>query len=225
MAKDKDQEVFVEPEFNQREFLKNEKDRAKATIVVFLLATGLGLLSGYLWIIGIWYVGVTIMLLLMVFFKRLLTALHLKVPEVTSHLFFLFMVFFLTWIIFWTVSLNPPLHTTAGPEVHELQYHFGNASFASAVETNGVYSITITQQNCMTHFKALVSFVAPLTNVTLTLNDQLYQSTYNSSSGWLYFDQSLSVSGTSGTYNYLVNVVIKGVSYNEPINIKVIKSS
>ena len=51
MAKDKDQEIFVEPEFIEKDFLQSEKERAKSTIVMFLLAVALGLFSGYLFLI------------------------------------------------------------------------------------------------------------------------------------------------------------------------------
>lgn len=222
MPKDKEQEVFVEPEFNERDFLSSEKERAKATIVVFLIAAGIGLASGVLYMMGIWYVGVIIMLLLMLYFKRLLKMLHLQVPQVTSHFFFLFMVFFLTWIIFWTVSLNAPLQNIAGPEVKDLQYHFANTNFTNAVETNGIYSISISSNNCNTQFRALVSYIAPLTNVSLMLGGNYVQS--NFTDGWLYFNQTLTYSGTSSEYQYSVNVIYGPNSYQEPFTIRVIKT-
>ncbi len=221
MPKDKDQEVFVEPEFNKRDFLTSEKDRAKATIVVFLLAAALGLASGYLFIIGIWYVGVLIMVLLMVFFKRLLTFLHLKIPKVNNHLILMFLVFFLTWIIFWTVALNAPLHSAAGVEVKDVQYHFTGGNFTSVSERNGYYSIPISQNDCVTSFRILVSYVSPLTNVSLTgISGQSHYS-----DGWLYFNESLSYGGSSSEYTFTVTTVVNNVYYNEPINIKVIQSS
>ena len=42
LFKDKDQEIFVEPEFIEKDFLQSEKERAKSTIVMFLLAAVLG---------------------------------------------------------------------------------------------------------------------------------------------------------------------------------------
>lgn len=217
MAKDKDQEVFVEPEFNQRDFLNSEKQRAKATIVVFLLAAALGLVSGYFYIIGIWYVAVIIVLLLLIYFKRLLRALHLKVPEVSSHMFFLVMVFFLTWIIFWTVSLNPPIHTTAQPEIKDLEYHFGNVTNWTGVSgSNNVYTINIPQNNYNTAFRMNVSYVKSLETANITL----YQVSGGSHStmtshyfnGWLYFNQTLSTSGSGSVYDYSVNIIFNGVS-------------
>ncbi|EQD42826.1 conserved hypothetical protein, membrane, partial [mine drainage metagenome] len=123
MAKDKDQEIFVEPEFVVKDFLQSEKERAKSTIVVFLLAAGLGLFSGYLFMIGIWYVGLLLMFILLLGFKRLVEALHLKMPQRSSQVFILIMVFILTWILFWTVSLNPPVSSVGGPQVTGLQLY------------------------------------------------------------------------------------------------------
>ena len=72
MAKKPDEPLFVEPEFNEREFLETEKERAKSTIVVFLIGALLGILSGYLDLLGYAYISVLLIIVFILFIARIL---------------------------------------------------------------------------------------------------------------------------------------------------------
>ncbi len=213
MAKDKDQEVFVEPEFNEKEFLEYEKERAKATVVIFLIAAALGLLSGYFYIIGIWYVGVLIMLGILFYFKKVFTALHLKLPQRGTHVFLLVMVFFLTWIIFWTIFLNPPISNIAGPQISNFEVSDSHGNWTTLSEKNGLYAYPIPHNNDPLSFRVYVSYIGPIQNVSVsystagggpvTLTSHYYDS-------YVYFNDTVS----TATYDFTVSVLSHGSYYS-----------
>ena len=213
MAKDKDQEVFVEPEFNEKEFLEYEKERAKATVVIFLIAAVLGLLSGYFFIIGIWYVGVLIVLGILVYFRKVFTALHLKLPQRNTHVFLLVMVFFLTWIIFWTIFLNPPISNIAGPQISNIQVFKSDGKWASLNETNGIYAFPIPHNNDPISFRVYVSYIGSIQNVSVsysTAGGSPITLTSNYYDSYVYFNETVS----TATYDFTVSVLSHGSYYS-----------
>lgn len=218
MAKDKDQEVFVEPEFNEGEFLEYEKERAKATVVIFLIAAALGLLSGYFYIIGIWYVGVLIMLGILVYFKKFFTALHLKLPKRGTHVFLLVMVFFLTWIIFWTIFLNPPISNIAGPQISNFQVSDSHGNWTALTEKNGIYAYSIPHNNDPLSFRVYVSYIGPIKNVSVAYSTAggspvTFSSYYHDS--YVYFNDTVS----TATYDFIVTALSHGSYYSSTFDI------
>lgn len=224
MAKDKDQEIFVEPEFVEKDFLLSEKERAKSTIVIFLLATALGLFSGYLFIIGIWYVGLLLMFILLLSFKRLVEALHLKMPQRGSQVFILVMVFILTWILFWTVSLNPPVTSVGGPQVTGLQvYDTSTSSWAALAQTNGVYHYSITS-NGVLPLRVYVSYISAISNVTMTVSSGGGSPTalsINYHNDYAYFNQSV----VPSLYDFTVDVTVHNASYSNQLELQIFSAA
>ena len=219
MAKDKDQEIFVEPEFIEKDFLQSEKERAKSTIVMFLLAAALGLFSGYLFLIGIWYVGLLLMFLFIISFKRLIQALHLKMPQRGSQVFILVMVFILTWIIFWTVSLNPPVSSVGGPQVSSIQvYNPSTSSWSSLAESNGIYHYSITQNGVLS-MRLYISYITTINNVTITVSSAGSTAspvTFNYFNNYAYFNESV----VPSLYVFNVDVTVHGTSYLSSLQVQ-----
>ncbi len=226
MAKEKDQEIFVEPEFVEKDFLLSEKERAKSTIVIFLLAAGLGLFSGYLFIIGIWYVGLLLMFILLLSFKRLVEALHLKLPQRGSQVFILVMVFMLTWILFWTVSLNPPITSVGGPQVTGLQvYDASTSSWTALAQSNGAYSYSI-PHNSNLSFRVYASYISTISNVTMTVSSGggtpiSLPVTYHND--YAYFNESYVVPPV--IYDFNVDVVVHNTSYSTLFEVQIFSIS
>ncbi|MGC8515637.1 MAG: hypothetical protein ACP5OC_05835 [Thermoplasmata archaeon] len=223
MAKDKDQEIFVEPEFIEKDFLQSEKERAKSTIVMFLLAAALGLFSGYLFLIGIWYVGLLLMFLFIISFKRILQALHLKMPQRGSQVFILVMVFILTWIVFWTVSLNPPVSSVGGPQVSSIQVYNPQISQWSALaQSNGVYHYSITQNGVLS-MRIYVSYITPINNLTITMSSAGSTAspvTINYFNNYAYFNESV----VPSLYVFNVDVTVHGTSYLSSLQVQILSA-
>lgn len=137
MPKPKNEPVFVEPEFSEEQFLRYERDRAKTTIVAFLLAIGSGFLEGYLQIIGLYYVSVLLFIFLFVGLAKILGYLKLPLPVRNSHKFYLFMVFLLASILFWSMALNPPVSLNTSP-VLSMQYDH-NGTWTTINSSKGDY--------------------------------------------------------------------------------------
>ncbi len=219
MAKDKDQEIFVEPEFIEKDFLQSEKERAKSTIVMFLLAAVLGLFSGYLFLIGIWYVGLLLMFLFIISFKRLVQALHLKMPQRGSQVFILVMVFILTWIIFWTISLNPPVSSVGGPQVSSIQvYNPQISSWSSLAESNGIYHYSITQNGVLS-MRLYISYITTINNVTITVSSGGSSASpvvFNYYNNYAYFNESV----VPSLYVFNVDVTVHGTSYLSSLQVQ-----
>lgn len=140
MPKPKNEPVFVEPEFSEEQFLRYERDRAKTTIVAFLLAIGSGFLEGYLEIIGLYYVSVLLFLFLFVGLAKILGYLKLPLPVRNSHKFYLFMVFLLASILFWSMALNPPVSFNTSP-VLSMEYDH-NGTWTTINSSKGQYECT-----------------------------------------------------------------------------------
>ncbi len=219
MAKDEKQEVFVEPEFDERDFLYSEKERAKTTIVVFLIAALLGLLSGYFFVLGLWYIGVLIFFGIMIYLKKVLQFLHLQMPQRGSHVFIMVMVFFLTWLIFWTIFLNPPINAVAGPEVTGLQAYNNNTSTWNTFgESGGFYHYSIPYNNYTVHMRVYVSYITTIQNVSVSYSQGggspvLLPGHY--SSLYLYFNKTV----TPTTYEFTFTVLVHSSYYTTSMDV------
>ncbi len=106
MVKDKKELEFVEPEFNEKEFLMGEIQKGKATIVVFLLGLGIGFLSGYLEYLGLGVLSVLLGFAAIFLINPLYNSLNIKTDRRTKTINIL--IYLILWITFWIVSLNPP---------------------------------------------------------------------------------------------------------------------
>lgn len=121
MPKKKEEPLFVEPEFNEVDYIRDQKETAKAVVTIFIIGALIGLLSGYLSIIGLWYFSILIIFVFLLFLRIILNSLGMTLPKRTSQKFFLVGEFILTWLVFWILFLNPPLHVVSGPQISDLQ--------------------------------------------------------------------------------------------------------
>ena len=108
MAKPKDEPLFEIPEFDETDYIRKERERAKAIILIFIMGLLTGLLAGYLQLLGYTYLSVLVMILVLVFLGKILRFLKVKVSEKNSHKFLNGAMYVLTWMLFWIVFLNPP---------------------------------------------------------------------------------------------------------------------
>ncbi|MHB1439540.1 MAG: hypothetical protein ACYCSO_02245 [Cuniculiplasma sp.] len=161
MPKPKNEPIFEEPEFSEENFLRYEKERAKSTIIVFLLAIGSGLLEGFLQVSGYYYLSMLLFIVLIVGLFRILGYMHLTLPAKGSHKFYLLMVFLLASILFWSIALNPPISVNTSPDL-TLQYEH-NGHWFVANQTNGQYVLLTGPANYSLRdiitFNANISFV------------------------------------------------------------------
>ena len=140
MPKPKNEPLFEEPEFSEEQFLRYEKDRAKSTIFVFLLAIGSGLLEGYLQIRGLGDLSILLFIVLFIGLFKILGILRIKLPVKGSHKFYMLMVFLLASILFWSIALNPPISVNTSPDLSLQISH--NGVWVAVNQTNGEYVLT-----------------------------------------------------------------------------------
>ena len=196
MAKKPEEPLFVEPEFNEREFLETEKERAKSTIVVFLIGALLGILSGYLDLLGYVYISVLLIIVFILFIARILQKMNIRIPKRTSHKFYTYAVLFFSWLIFWIIFLNAPFHTLTGPQFTNLEYN--NLGTWTVVPTHsGTYSVSAGR----TSYKIYAYYIHPLSNSNVSLDYINAGGTTsnpissNLQNNYLYFN----LTGTAGT--------------------------
>src|SRR5579875_512433 len=164
MAKSKDEPLFEEPEFDEREYIESEKERAKAIIFIFIIGALIGLLSGYFQILGYTYLSVILMLVFLVVLSRILKFLGVKLSTRASHRIINYGEYVLTWMLFWIVFLNPPIHTVSPPQIVSLQVT------DSAGSHNLTYSSQYAFVNTYTGSKEYVIYLSyryPLSSATL----------------------------------------------------------
>jgi hypothetical protein len=106
MVKDKEEPEFVEPEFDEKNFLIQEIEKGKATIVVFLLGLGIGFLSGFLESIGLAVLSVLLGIAAIFLINPIYNSLNIKTDRRTKTINIF--IYLILWLTFWIVSLNPP---------------------------------------------------------------------------------------------------------------------
>ncbi len=193
MARDKEEELLDLPEFDEKEFIRSEKNRAKAVVTFFLIGAGMGLLAGYLYDIHLWYFAVLLLFVFIVFIRFIMQALKLEVPKTNGQKFFLFMEYFLAFIIFWVLFLNPPFSVVSGPQISNIQVQGTGGTWESASAlTNNFYSYTPGNNS----YRAYIYFVYPIESIQV--NELLYASLTSTST--LRQDQNIS-------YHYVGNEI------------------
>ncbi len=141
MAKPKESTpLFQEPEFDEKEFLLIERDRAIGIIVIFAIGAISGVLAGYLELLGYWPLSVLIMLAILVLLTRILKGLRIKVSTRASHRIINYGMYIFTWLLFWIILLNPPVNVVSSPQIHTFQVD-QNGTWANLTTTStGDYS-------------------------------------------------------------------------------------
>ena len=124
MAKPKEEPLFEIPEFDETDYIRKERERAKAIILIFIMGLLTGLLAGYLQLQGYTYLSVIVMILVLVFLGKILRFFKVKVSEKNSHKFLNGAMYILTWMLFWIVFLNPPIHVVSAPQISQADMHY-----------------------------------------------------------------------------------------------------
>ncbi|AAT42934.1 hypothetical protein [Picrophilus oshimae] len=182
MAKEKkDEPVFQEPEFDEKDYLNYERERAKAIVFVFILGALIGILTGYLEVTGLWYIGLLLMIVVLYFLKRLLILIKMSMPRTTWHKVILYGELILTWFLFWIIALNPPFHVVAGPQISNLEV-YTNGHWQSVSEVSGLYDIPTGHDE----LRAYVYYKYHITNVTVSCDSSIISSHYQND--YVYFN-------------------------------------
>ncbi len=167
MAKPKnDAPIFVEPEFNEKTYIREERERAKTTIFVFLMGIGSGLLEGILQLEGLYYLSALLLIFLLYALFRIVKILGFRVPERGSHKFYLIMVLLLTSILFWSVALNPPISVNTSPSLN-LEILEGG-KWISVGQSNGQYILPVNQS--ILHLRDRIYFVKNVKVLSLSIS-------------------------------------------------------
>lgn len=164
MPKKKEEPLFVEPEFDEIAFISEEKERAKAVVAVFIIGALIGLLSGYLSLIGLWYFSILIIFVFLLFLRIILNALRLELPKRTSHRIFVIGEFIFTWLIFWILFLNPPLHVVSGPQISDLQEHTSSGWTSVKEPKLDVFNLPVSTDHGV---RLYVNYKYPITSITV----------------------------------------------------------
>lgn len=183
--KKNEEPLFEEPKFDKRQYLSYERERAKAIILVFITGALIGLLSGELEIYGFWYLAIILIIVVIYFLRNLIKLFKIAIPKQTSHKMLIYLELIITWFVFWIIALNPPLHVASGPEVIDLEY-YNHGNWTAMKETNKEYEL-VAGGNCSLRY--FTDYKYPITNITIQeQNGSLIEHTYNTSTGYVYFN-------------------------------------
>jgi len=111
--------VFKEPEFNEREFLKNEIKKAKGIIIIFIIAVGVGILSAYVQISMGTIFAILIGVIVLILIKQILSSLNAEFSDRNGWVFAI-LAFIILWLSFWSVGLNPPFNDVSPPQIRSI---------------------------------------------------------------------------------------------------------
>lgn len=215
MVKKKDEPVFVEPEFDEKEYIREEMERAKSAVVVFLIGALIGLLAGYLDMIGMWYFSILIIFVFLLFFKIILNSLGLEIPRKTTNKIFMGGELVLTWLIFWIIFLNPPVHVVAGPQISNFEMH-DTSGWASISQSKGVYQLPVTNHSV----RLYIHYKYPITSVSVTEalsgSSTFSHLSSNYAGSYVYFN----LSGHTGT-SHDVKVVVQSTKASNSVELTV----
>ncbi|MCL5678647.1 MAG: hypothetical protein M1301_00255 [Candidatus Thermoplasmatota archaeon] len=166
MVKPKAEPIFEEPEFDERQYLEGEKERAKTMIVTFVIGAFLGLFAGYIYVLGYGYLDILLIFVFIIFIKQILKGLGLTLPKRTWHWVLVGGEFLLTVIIFWTIFINPPITTVSSIQISGLQYeNLSSGSWISPAVTSNINILGIPGSY---HMRVYVNYNSPISNVSVT---------------------------------------------------------
>ncbi|MHB1709373.1 MAG: hypothetical protein ACYCT2_07865 [Thermoplasmataceae archaeon] len=196
MVKPKAEPIFEEPEFDEREYLEGEKERAKTMIVTFVIGAFLGLFAGYIYLLGYGYLDILLIFVFIIFIKQILKGLGLTLPKRTWHWILVGGEFLLTVIIFWTIFINPPITTVSSIQISGLQYENSSGWVSPATTSN----INVLGSPGSYSMRVYVNYNSPILNVTVTASSlTVVNQHYNSFTHFDYFNLSAISSATTYT--------------------------
>jgi hypothetical protein len=142
------------------------------------------------------------------------------------------MVFILTWIIFWTIALNPPINSVGGvslnPPINSLGgrpvspievYNPHTTLWSALNQSNGNYTYSITHNEVLS-LRIYVSYTTTISNVSITVsNDGSIASpvAINYFNNYAYFNESV----VPSTYVFNIDATIHGTSYLSLIKLQI----
>ncbi len=201
MAKPKENILFEEPEFDEKEFLTIERDRAIGIIVIFAIGALSGMLAGYLQIQGYTYLSVLIMLAFLVGLSRILKSLRIKVSDKASHKLINYGMYIFTWLLFWIIILNPPINVVSSPQIHSFQYEVSTGNYTSlGVSSTGDYQGIVGTHTYSIHLTYRYNFTVPSNGFYYMQNGKQQNVPYSFNNGYLNYTFTGSVSNPTYTY-------------------------
>ncbi len=124
---EKEEEIFKEPEFDVREFLKSEIKKGKGITILFLLSVGVGFLSAYLQVYVDIFLAVFIGFILLFAIKPILSFFNAEFHGRNTWIYAIF-AFLLIWLSIWSVALNPPFNDLTPPQIKEVLVEYSNGT-------------------------------------------------------------------------------------------------
>lgn len=196
MAKPKENTLFEEPEFDEKNFLSIERDRALGIIVIFVIGALSGALAGYLQLLGYTYLSVLIMLGVLVLLTRILKAMRITVSERASHRIINYGMYIFTWLLFWIILLNPPISVVSSPQIHTFQVDQSGTWTNLSVTSTGAYSGLTGTNDYSMHLTYKYNFTIPSNGLYYTQGTQQIHQSYSYNNGFLNFSLKSSYGDT-----------------------------
>ncbi|MCL4307240.1 MAG: hypothetical protein M1592_00470 [Candidatus Thermoplasmatota archaeon] len=208
--------LFEEPEFDEVEYIRSERNRSVIVMFIFLIGALAGLLAGYLQLIGYTYLSVLLFFVIAIFLGKILTSMGFKLPQRTSHKAINYLIFFAVFLLFWIIFLNPPVHTVSAPQVVNVQALY-NGHYVTMTSTSNIYEIntSLTSVPYMVHMSYRYNFT--VTSLTYTTGGVSSASVTNfhQVGDNVYFNQT--IIPTNGQYYFYVHWQSSHVSVNNPV--------
>ncbi len=117
---------FVEPEFDEREYLKGEIKKGHGIFIIFLLAIVMGFVSAYLQVYVDVIVAFLVGILPLFAVNRILKFFRAEFSTRGTWVFAI-LSFILIWIAIWSVGLNPPFNDLTPPQIRVVEVYNGTA--------------------------------------------------------------------------------------------------
>ncbi len=195
MAKPKESTLFEEPEFDEKDFLVMEKERAKGILLIFVIGALSGILAGYLQLLGYTYLSVLLMLAILVLLSRILTVFGIRASERASHKVINYGTYILTWLLFWIIFLNPPLHVVSSPQIENFSVQqSGQTTWTTMnIGANNVYQSPTGANQYSIHLTYKYNFTVTKFNYIQQGQTSVTPQAYTYSNGYLNFSLTGSV--------------------------------
>ena len=123
---EEEEELFQEPEFDEKKFLIDEIRKARGIIVVFSLAFIVGIASGYIQVASSGLISALLGFAVLFSLKPILVRIGAEFKDRKTW-FFAITMFLLIWFLGWTIALNPPLNDVSPPQIRTVEVYNGTA--------------------------------------------------------------------------------------------------
>ncbi len=218
MAKPKESApLFEEPEFDEIDYIRSERNRAAVILVIFAIGALSGFLAGYLQLIGYTYLSVLLFFVIAIFLSKILTSMGFKLSKRASHRAINYLLFFAVFLLFWIIFLNPPVHTVSSPQLQSVEVMYDGHYTQISDSGSNIFLInaSVSSSSYLVHMSYRYNFTVTGVQYYYGTQTEASVANFHQVGNSLYFNQT--VVEANGEYYFIIDWTSPSVAVHTPV--------